>query len=298
VDRLRVEIFKRLDALSTVGLGYLTLNRSSPTLSRGEAQRVRLAIILISELEDMLHIFDEPTIGQHPADVANLLEAMRALPGPVIYVEHDRGAAAMADQALDLGPGAGIEGGRIEYQGSPAGLWDADTATGRHFSKREQVEIPVHRPAAERHFLFKSANQHNLRDIDVRIPLSNLTVVTGVSGSGKSTLVEDVIAASLHAQEPMGCLEIEGPNLKAIVVDQKPIGRNPRSNPATYTKLSDVCHQRSPRPSWRTIPIPFLIQPPRGRLPSVQRNGRGRSPHAIYAFDMDSMRFLRRTAFL
>ncbi|MGB3714421.1 MAG: ATP-binding cassette domain-containing protein, partial [Candidatus Promineifilaceae bacterium] len=238
--RLKTEITKRLDALITVGLGYLTLNRSSPTLSRGEAQRVRLAIILTSKLEDMVHILDEPTIGQHPADVSQLLEAMRELPGPVIYVEHDRVAAAAADEALDLGPGAGKEGGQVEYQGSPPGLWEADTATGRFFSKREHVQIPVLRPDPKDLLVIRAASKHNLRDIDVRIPLSRLTVVTGVSGSGKSTLVEDVLATSLSAKKPVGCLSVEGPVLKTVVVDQKPIGRNPRSNPATYTKLSDV----------------------------------------------------------
>ena len=239
-SRLKEEISKRLEALYTVGLGYLTLDRSSPTLSRGEAQRVRLAIILTSRLEDMLHILDEPTIGQHPADVANLMEALGELPGPVIYVEHDRVAASMADDALDLGPGAGKDGGRVEYQGSPADLWAAQTATGRFFSKREQVQIPAHRPAPQQMLLFCKASKHNLCEIDVNIPLARLSAVTGVSGSGKSTLVEDVIAATLVAGEPVGCVSVEGQALKAVVVDQKPIGRNPRSNPATYTKLSDV----------------------------------------------------------
>jgi excinuclease ABC subunit A len=239
-SRLKEEIVKRLEALNTVGLGYLTLDRSSPTLSRGEAQRVRLAIILTSRLEDMLHILDEPTIGQHPADVTNLMVALGELPGPVIYVEHDRVAASMADEALDLGPGAGKDGGKVEFQGSPADLWAAQSATGHFFSKREQVQIPAHRPAPQQMLLFCGANKHNLREIDVSIPLARLSAVTGVSGSGKSTLVEDVIAATLVAGEPVGCASVEGPALKAVVVDQKPIGRNPRSNPATYTKLSDV----------------------------------------------------------
>ncbi len=137
--RLRAEIERRLEALETVGLGYISLDRSSPTLSRGEAQRVRLAVSLTSRLEDMLHVLDEPTVGQHPADVARLLPAFRQLAGPVIFVEHDRAAAAIADHAIDLGPGAGSQGGRLLFRGSPAGLWQADTPTGRCFSLRERV---------------------------------------------------------------------------------------------------------------------------------------------------------------
>ncbi|MFN2188065.1 MAG: ATP-binding cassette domain-containing protein, partial [Candidatus Promineifilaceae bacterium] len=239
-ERLRGELLARLEALKKVGLGYLTLNRSSPTLSRGEAQRVRLSVILVSRLEDMLHIFDEPTIGQHPADVSRLLKAMRELPGPVVYVEHDPAAAAEADEAVDLGPGAGSEGGWIEFQGSPSELWRSETVTGDYFSGRKKVEIPAARAPAEAFLGFSGANKHNLRDIDVRLPQSRLTVVTGVSGSGKSTLVMQVIAASLTAGEPQGCADLTGSILKPVVVDQKPIGKNPRSNPATYTKLSDV----------------------------------------------------------
>ena len=132
--RLLKEIIVRLNALDLVGLGYINLDRSSPTLSRGESQRVRLAVVLANRIEDMLHILDEPTIGQHPADVSRLLPAFRELAGPVVYVEHDRIAAAVADQVIDLGPGAGTEGGRIVFSGTPAELWSADTSTGRYFS--------------------------------------------------------------------------------------------------------------------------------------------------------------------
>jgi excinuclease ABC subunit A len=240
--RLRIEIERRLQALDQVGLGYVTLDRPSPTLSRGEAQRVRLAVALTSRLEDMLHVLDEPTIGQHPADVARLLPAFRELAGPVVYVEHDRVAAAAADRAIDLGPGAGSEGGRLLFAGTPAELWEADTPTGRYFSLRDQVLVPEPRPHPDpdASLVVRGAHLRNLQDIDVPIPLGRLTVITGVSGSGKSTLVEDVLTASLSGQEPVGCREIEGPPLKPVLVDQNPIGRNPRSNPATYTKLSDV----------------------------------------------------------
>ena len=238
--RLQAEIERRLEALETVGLGYITLDRPSPTLSRGEAQRARLAVALTSRLEDMLHVLDEPTIGQHPADVARLLPAFRQLAGPVVYVEHDRVAAAVADQAIDLGPGAGHEGGRLLFAGTPAKLWEADTPTGRYFSLRERVLAPEPRPEPERFLAVRGADLRNLQGIDVPIPLGRLTVITGVSGSGKSTLVEDVLVASLTERKPVGCQAIEGPPLKPVLVDQNPIGINPRSNPATYTKLADI----------------------------------------------------------
>jgi excinuclease ABC subunit A len=238
--RLLQEMRTRLDCLEQVGLGYITLDRPSPTLSRGEAQRVRLAIALVSRLEDMLHVLDEPTIGQHPADVQRLVRTFGQLPGPVVFVEHDRIAAAEADQAIDIGPGAGPQGGQLVFSGSPAQLWQAETATGRFFSGRQRLDLLP--PAAPpRHFLtIQDAHLRNLRHIDVPIPLGRLTVVTGVSGSGKSTLVEDVLFASLQAGKPIGCASLDGPRLKPVMVDQSPIGRNPRSNPATYTKLADL----------------------------------------------------------
>jgi len=239
-DRLRAEITRRLDALAQVGLGYIDLNRPSPTLSRGESQRVRLAISLSSRLEDMLHVLDEPTIGQHPADIARLLTAFHDLAGPVIFVEHERVAAAAADHAIDLGPGAGVEGGEVVFKGAPAELWQNDSATGRYFSLRERVMTPEPRPSIKDYLFLRGAHKHNLQDVDVQIPIRRLTVVTGVSGSGKSTLVEHVLIPSLKEKKPVGCLDIESPKIKAVLVDQSPIGRNPRSNPATYTKLSDA----------------------------------------------------------
>ena len=238
--RLHREITRRLEALHRVGLGYVGLDRSAPTLSRGESQRVRLAVALTSRLEDMLHILDEPTIGQHPADVARLLPAFRDLLGPVLFVEHDRIAVAGADRVVDLGPGAGRVGGEVVFEGTPGELWQADTVTGRYFSLRDRVQVPEARPGPERFLTVRGAHLRNLQGIDVSIPLGRLTVVTGVSGSGKSTFVEDVLAPTLSSGTPTGCVAVEGGEIKPVMVDQSPIGRNPRSNPATYTKLSGV----------------------------------------------------------
>ncbi|TET31674.1 MAG: ATP-binding cassette domain-containing protein [Candidatus Heimdallarchaeota archaeon] len=239
-NRLKSEITRRINALHRVGLGYISLNRSSPTLSRGEAQRVRLAIILTSRLEDMLHILDEPTIGQHPNDVMKFLPAFRELAGPVVYVEHDRMAAAVADQAIDIGPGARREGGEIVFQGTANKLWSEDSPTGRYFSFREKVVIPELRAKPDEFLTIRNTTFRNLKGLDIRLPLQRITAVTGVSGSGKSTLVKDVLVASLLKKEPRGCEEIIGRKKKPVLVDQSPIGRNPRSNPATYTKLSDI----------------------------------------------------------
>ncbi len=239
-DRLIQEIFRRLHALNSVGLDYLTLNRSSPTLSRGESQRVRLAIALLSDLEDITHILDEPTIGQHPADVAKLMPILTKLTGPIIFIEHDKRASATADYNIDLGPGAGIEGGKIIFTGTPTELWKAETSTGKFFSSREKVKIPKHRIKPQLFLTIENANMHNLKNITVKIPLNRFSVITGVSGSGKSTLVENVLYTTLKEKKNIGCDEIKGPKVKPIMIDQGPIGKNPRSNPATYTEIADI----------------------------------------------------------
>jgi excinuclease ABC subunit A len=148
-------------------------------------------------------------------------------------------AAASADHALDLGPGAGVEGGQVSFEGSVTKLWQADTPTGRYFSLREGVRIPEPRTTADQYLVVRGARMHNLNDIDIKIPIGRLTVVTGVSGSGKSSFVEHVLVPSLKEKKPIGCEQLEGRLIKPVMVDQSPIGRNPRSNPATYTKLSD-----------------------------------------------------------
>ncbi len=239
-NRLVTEITRRLDALLKVGLGYIHLNRSSPSLSRGESQRVRLAVSLTSRLEDIVHVIDEPTIGQSPADVSRLLPSFRELLGPVVFVEHDRVAAAEADWAIDIGPGAGDQGGEIVFEGTPSQLWKSNTTTGEYFSLRKQVPVVEPRPTPSEFITIHSAFQHNLKNIDVKIPLECLTVISGVSGSGKSTLVEHVLVPSLEQKTPAGCKMVSGKHLKPVLVDQSPIGKNPRSNPGTYTKLSDI----------------------------------------------------------
>jgi len=239
-NRLREEIVKRLKALKEVGLGYLSLDRSSPTLSRGESQRVRIAVAISSRLEDMLYVLDEPTIGQHMADVANFIPTLRKLKGRVIFVEHDRMAALTADSVIDIGPNAGRNGGKVVFQGTLKELWKSNTITGRFFSLRERTKIPEYRDKPVEFFTIKKANLRNLKNIDVSIPLKRLTVMTGVSGSGKSTFVVDVLVANLLTNSFTGCEGIEGPKLKPVIVDQSPIGKNPRSNPATYTNLSNI----------------------------------------------------------
>lgn len=242
-ERLMSEIQTRLDALVQVGLGYVTLDRRAPTLSRGEGQRLRLAVLLTGRLSDLLHLIDEPTIGQHPHDVDNLMESLANLSGPVIFVEHDRIAAARADSALDIGPGAGIEGGRVIFSGTPEELWEADNVTGRFFNGRESCVLPEKRPPPETFLTIKGAHLHNLQNLDVPLALNRLNVICGVSGSGKSTLVEDVLFATLTNAAPVGCRAVEGAGIKSVIVDQSPIGRNPRSNPATYTKLLDIIRE-------------------------------------------------------
>ena len=271
-SRLMFEIRRRLEALEQVGLGYIGLDRSSPTLSRGEAQRVRLAVAITSRLEDMLHVLDEPTIGQHPADVERLLPTFRLLKGPVVYVEHDRVAAAAADWALDLGPGAGNQGGKIVYEGTPTGLWQADTPTARYFSLRQRVQVPKQRPAPSQFITIHQAHLHNLQNISVKIPCSSLTVVTGVSGSGKSTLVEDVMYPSMTTQKAIGCRQMESPPMKAVFVDQDPIGRNPRSNPATYTHLADLVRKAYTAASGLPTSY-FSFNRPEGACPECQGIG-------------------------
>ncbi|WP_433686204.1 ATP-binding cassette domain-containing protein [Micromonospora carbonacea] len=213
-----------LDSLVEIGLGYLSLDRESGSLSGGEAQRVKMVRHLGSSLTDVTYVFDEPTVGLHPHDIARmngLLLRLRDKGNTVLVVEHKPETIAIADHVVDLGPGAGPDGGRICYTGDVAGLRRADCLTGRHLDHRARLREHVRTPTG--HLPIRGADLHNLRDVDVDVPLGVLTVVTGVAGSGKSSLIH-------------GCLpRREG----VVVVDQSPIRGSRRSNPATYTGLLD-----------------------------------------------------------
>ncbi len=246
------EISERLHFLENVGIGYLSMDRAATTLSGGEAQRIRLATQIGSSLVGVLYILDEPSIGLHQRDNSKLiatLERLRDLGNTVIVVEHDEQTMRAADRLVDLGPGAGEHGGRIVAEGTAAEVEAvADSLTGQFLSGARTIEPPKRRRTPSGYVEILGASQHNLRDIDVHIPLGVLTCVTGVSGSGKSTLVNDVlykaVANRLHRarRRPGAHRAIHGLEQldKIIAVDQSPIGRTPRSNPATYTGLFDV----------------------------------------------------------
>src|SRR5246127_1139193 len=242
------EIGERIDFLLAVGLGYLSLERSAATLSGGEAQRIRLATQIGSRLRGVLYVLDEPSIGLHARDNARLLgslERLRNLGNTVLVVEHDEDTIRRADFVVDLGPGAGNAGGYLVAQGKPQQIADsADSLTGRYLSGELKIPVPdTRRSANGKSIQVLGATANNLKDVDVTIPLGLLTVVTGVSGSGKSTLVNDILYRTLaqklyRSSEPFGAhREITGIEFidKVIEIDQAPIGRTPRSNPATYT---------------------------------------------------------------
>ena len=246
------EIFERLQFLENVGIGYLSMDRAASTLSGGEAQRIRLATQIGSSLVGVLYILDEPSIGLHQRDNSKLiatLERLRDLGNTVIVVEHDEQTMRAADHLVDLGPGAGEHGGRIVAQGSAKQVERVkESLTGQFLAGTRTIEPPARRRTPSGYVEILGASEHNLREIDVHVPLGVLTCVTGVSGSGKSTLVNEVlykaVANRLHRarQRPGAHRAIHGLEEldKIIAVDQSPIGRTPRSNPATYTGLFDV----------------------------------------------------------
>jgi excinuclease ABC subunit A len=244
------EINDRLRFLNEVGLGYLTLARSASTLSGGEAQRIRLATQIGSGLQGVLYVLDEPSIGLHQRDNARLiktLQRLRELGNTVIVVEHDEETIRIADYLVDIGPGAGVHGGEIVASGTPEEVKKVKRSiTGQYLRGEKSIKVPKKRRKGNgKSLVVRNAREHNLQGIDVEIPLGMLVVVSGVSGSGKSTLVNDIVAKELHvrlsrAHEAVGRHDdIEGiDNLdKVIIIDQSPIGRTPRSNPATYVGL-------------------------------------------------------------
>ncbi|MCI5839552.1 MAG: excinuclease ABC subunit UvrA [Peptoniphilaceae bacterium] len=245
------EILARLNFLSDVGLNYLNLSRSAATLSGGESQRIRLATQIGSGLVGVLYVLDEPSIGLHQRDNEKLLNSLRKLTdmgNTLIVVEHDEDTMLRADQIVDIGPGAGIHGGKIIAQGSAKEICECkDSITGDYLSGRKKVKLPEKRRKSDKYIEVKGAKEHNLKNLDVKFPLGVFNVVTGVSGSGKSSLVNEILykassrilnKSKIHAGDYDSIEGLENTD-KVISIDQSPIGKTPRSNPGTYTKVFD-----------------------------------------------------------
>ena len=249
-DRILKEIRSRLNFLQSVGLGYLTLSRSAGTLSGGARQRIRLATQIGSSLMGVLYILDEPSIGLHQRDNDKLLATLRELRdlgNTLLVVEHDEDTMRAADYLIDIGPGAGVHGGEVVACGTPEEVMENPASlTGQYLSGKRKIPVPTERRKGNgNHLRVIGAAENNLRDVTVDFPLGTLTVVTGVSGSGKSSLINEVLFKRLGAQlmrmkvRPGKCKDIQGIEHldKVVDIDQSPIGRTPRSNPATYTGL-------------------------------------------------------------
>ncbi len=247
------EIHTRLRFLVDVGLGYLQLDRASATLSGGESQRIRLATQLGSELVNVLYILDEPSIGLHQRDNHRLIESLKRLrdaSNTIVVVEHDKDIMLEADYIVDIGPGAGRKGGEVVFEGTPAQMLKSDTLTASYLNGTTEIPTPAERRKGNgKQLVLKGATGHNLRDVDFTLDLGTLTVVAGVSGSGKSSLVNGTLQAALSNRfynsndTPLPFREIVGmENIdKVVTVDQSPLGKTPRSNPATYTGVfSDI----------------------------------------------------------
>jgi len=285
------EIRERLSFLTNVGLDYLTIDRRSSTLSGGEAQRIRLATQIGAGLVGVVYILDEPSIGLHQRDNSKLLDTLKVLRdmgNTLIIVEHDEATIRNADHIIDLGPGAGKHGGRVVAQGKLANIINSKKSlTGKYL--RGQLKIPVpkkrRKKPAQRSIIIRGAKEHNLKDIDVEIPLGLFVCVTGVSGSGKSTLVDDILYRAMakriygSRQRPGLHEEIEGSQYidKVVVVDQSPIGRTPRSNPATYTGVFSFIRNvfsRLPESRMRGyLPGRFSFNVKGGRCEACQGDG-------------------------
>ena len=245
------EIRERLEFLNNVGLSYLTLSRSSGTLSGGEAQRIRLATQIGSNLTGVLYVLDEPSIGLHQRDndrLINTLHRLRDLGNTLVVVEHDEDTIRAADYVVDIGPGAGIHGGNIVAEGTPKDIEkNPKSLTGQYLHGKEEISLPKQRREGNVPIIIKGAEENNLKNIDVEIPTQCLTLITGVSGSGKSTLINEILYKGMM-KKLHNSREIPGKHKsistkayvdKVIQIDQSPIGKTPRSNPATYTKLFD-----------------------------------------------------------
>ncbi|MBU0757317.1 MAG: excinuclease ABC subunit UvrA [Nanoarchaeota archaeon] len=245
------EIKERLSFLDKVGLNYLTLSRSAGTLSGGEAQRIRLATQIGSNLMGVLYILDEPSIGLHQKDNEKLIDTLhrlRDLGNTLIVVEHDEDTIRRADHVIDMGPGAGIHGGEISCQGTPEEIEkDSNCLTGKYLSGELKIKLPPKRRKPMDYINIYGCKENNLKNIDVKIPIGLFTLITGVSGSGKSTLIDEILHKGMkriiyNSRETPGKhdrIELDYPIDKVIVIDQSPIGKTPRSNPATYTKVFD-----------------------------------------------------------
>ena len=249
--RIIKEIVNRLSFLSDVGLSYLTLNRKSNTLSGGETQRINLATSLGSALVGSIYVLDEPSVGLHPEDTTKLikiLKNLKQLGNSVIVVEHDEDIIRSADQIIDLGPGAGSQGGEIIAQGSLEKIVETKSLTAEYLNKNNLIEIPQNRRKSKSKIYLKGCRENNLKNINVEIPLNSLVCITGISGSGKTTLVKEILYPALLKEkgifkEKPGEFDKIGGNLDKIdsieYIDQNPIGTSSRSNPATYIKAYD-----------------------------------------------------------
>ncbi|MEK7461003.1 MAG: excinuclease ABC subunit UvrA [Patescibacteria group bacterium] len=283
------ELRRRLAYLTEVGLGYITLDRNADTLAGGEAQRIRLATQLGAQLAGVVYILDEPSIGLHPRDQSKLiqvLENLRDLGNTVIVVEHDEQTIRAADWVIDVGPGAGEHGGTIVATGTPSQIIaNSKSLTGQYLSGQMTIPIPAKRRTSEVAITIRGATAFNLKNIDVSIPLGVFVCVTGVSGSGKSTLIDDILARSLAKKfyrakaEPGTHRTIEGTHNidKVIAIDQSPIGRTPRSNPATYvnffTAIRDLFVNLPESKKWRLSAGHFSFNVRGGRCERCRGEG-------------------------
>ncbi len=288
-DKVLDEIRSRLKFLYKVGLEYLTLDRLASTLSGGESQRIQLATALGSSLVGALYVLDEPSIGLHPRDTGRLIEilkTLRDLGNTVLVVEHDPEMMRESDKILDLGPGAGEHGGRLVYEGDLAGLYaNPHSLTGRYLCGELEIPVPAQRRRPGKSWLrISGARQHNLKSIDVEIPLGLMVCVSGVSGSGKSTLVHDVLYNALLARRGLPALRAEYEAIEGdhqigdmVLVDQSPLGRTPRSNPITYIKAFDAIREvfaSTPEARKRGYsPGYFSFNIPGGRCETCQGDG-------------------------